>query len=227
MQIVKFYCEDEALTFILIPHAVRIKKISSVFIRSSVILINESYPLDRVKSDVVYIQKSTPIDVDFDFSDRRQILEFIIKMRSFPAVNKTKTKRILSFSFDEFLFFIKISIALGRWYNEYLKGHAKIYSLFESSKQTGLSILSKYFDLREFISDNLIFSSFITFLNKVKLFNLTDTQYSDYYYNLLKKVSKRFTVEDIQKRLKYFLSLDESIPMSIKYIVFFLSFRSK
>lgn len=191
-------------------------------------------------TDYVIVTKNDShiVDRKFDNSDsitkyvseiKRLRLTKVVEKYACPPVKegqeqKWKEKKI--FTDQEFFFFIKMSIVLGRWYHELFEKQERMYQLFEALRESKEALVAEYFLLRKRLSANEIFSSVLTMLYKFKSKdNRKDKRFSDYYLRLLASLENVIKPESIPVVLSEVIRIKNEVPMDSRVLYFLLALR--
>jgi len=176
-------------------------------------------------SDYVIVTSNEYAMVDVKFVEQKDFLDFVSRARGLK-LTKNIEKNIKFVSDEEFLYFIKMSLVLGRWYYELFEKHEKVYQLFEALKKSKEDLMGAYFGLRGRLSPEEIFSSVLTFLYKLKSKELRkDKGVSDYYVQLLGAVENIVKVESLPSLLTNMIRIKNEVPFENRVLYFLLSLR--
>lgn len=107
---------------------------------------------------------------------------------------------------------------------EMFEKKAKIYDLYKVMLESQTEFLAKYFQMEDQGNVNQIFSSILSFLERMFLYEDQKEQLSDFYRVLLKKGVSQYK-DSIKRAVREFMMLSEDIPLKCRFLSFYLDLR--
>jgi hypothetical protein len=185
-------------------------------------------------TDYIIVTTNDSHVVDRKFDNETDIVKYVSEVKRLkltktveryacPEAEKGKKKLLTAY---EFLYFIKMSAVLGRWYTELFERHEKMYELFEAMRESKEKLIEEYLLLRRRMLAGEIFSSVLTFLFKFKeKENRRGAKFSDYYLGLMGNLETVLKPESIPISLVETLRIKNEVPLDSRVLYFLLTLR--
>lgn len=127
-----------------------------------------------------------PVGQDLALFEPQDYVEEIAKNRSMrPAKNLYKP--LAKLSPDDFKTFVTYSCILRRWYREVLVKRDQVFTLFEALMKSKRDFLEAYFRLRAHHAPAELFSSILTFLARIEVYEDQKDSLSKFYKKVVRK----------------------------------------
>jgi hypothetical protein len=177
--------------------------------------------LQTLKSDILYVI-TLPSYTDYSFESSDDVVEYLIQVRSFKDTRyvKSKFKHLLE---EEKIEFLKLSLALGKWYMPYLKHKTKVYEMFEAFHLSSIPLLKQWYKLVPEYTVPRLYSSLLTFLVKLISYTEIESSLPKWYRNILRMSHiQNFDIEGALDLMKL-----TNVPYSALIPAFLLRSRKK
>jgi hypothetical protein len=133
---------------------------------------------------------------EIKITNREELIRYV-----YTRMNKkcpaSVVKHVLKITKEELIIGIKLCLILGRWVKTSNYKNFKIYELFNCLCESKIKFLTTYFNLRKHYSFNYLFSSILTFFQRVINYDANcvdkDITMSNYYNNVIMKFKNQST----------------------------------
>lgn len=224
----KFYLSYPELAQFLFPGRALVNEISFYSRDIDVICfqgsenIREREPLlASMFKSYVYVVKKTSV-FDFSLDTPEDYINWISENRGIRYSKKIVDK-VAKMPEEDFFTFIKMSMAMGRWYDEMFESSAKMYQLFDLLVESKFKFLEKYYELRKINPPETIFASFLTFLMRTIMYEEQKETMSDYYRVVVRKAKNQMV--SIKRGLRGVVERANSLPAELNFLAFYLGLK--
>lgn len=122
---------------------------------------------------------------------RQALLEYLQSVKGIKAT-KSLLAKVVKLSDQDFFDLVKVSVSLRRWDESFFQESVKVYDLFSALMESRQKCLVELFKLSSQYSYPEIWSSVITFLRRIDLYEDQKDSLSEFYRNLIFKARKVF-----------------------------------
>lgn len=175
------YCFDVRLLPVVFPECQIISE--ALYVPRNAIYIGR----DTVMGDesAMVFKRMLGKGVDISLPDRTAILNYVYAKKGAGAPTKSIEKYVIRMQDDAFSKELNRFMAVGKWVKS-TEVDTKVYELFDALTQSKSHFLKVYFSLRETYSLGEVWSSVLTFFQRVVSFS-NESDFSDFYKAVILK----------------------------------------